>query len=192
MIVLFAFASFTALREFITLTETRRGDHYALVAAFFVVLPVQYCLIAIDWYGLYSIFIPVYAFLFMPIIAALRADTTRFMERDRGRAMGADAGGLLRQPRAGAAHARHPRLRGPRAAPDRLPGARRAVERRAAICVGQALRQAQDRAATLAVEDLGRLSRRRRLGDADRRARSTGSRRSRRSQAAADGARRRR
>ena len=45
VIVLFAFASFTALREFITLTETRRGDHYALVAAFFVVLPIQYILI---------------------------------------------------------------------------------------------------------------------------------------------------
>ncbi len=81
VIVLFAFASFTALREFITLTDTRRGDHYALVAAFFVILPVQYWLIADEWYGLYSIFIPVYAFLFMPIIAALRSDTTRFMER---------------------------------------------------------------------------------------------------------------
>ena len=81
VIVLFAIASFTALREFITLTETRRGDHYALVAAFFIVLPVQYILIGIDWYGFYSIFIPVYAFLFMPIIAALRADTTRYMER---------------------------------------------------------------------------------------------------------------
>jgi phosphatidate cytidylyltransferase len=81
VIILFAIASFTALREFITLTETRRGDHYALVAAFFVILPLQYILIAIDWYGLYSILIPVYAFLFMPIIAVFRADTTRFMER---------------------------------------------------------------------------------------------------------------
>lgn len=81
VIVLFAVASFTAFREFITLTETRRGDHYALVAAFFIVLPAQYVLIAVDWYGLYSIFIPVYAFLFMPIIAAMRADTMRFMER---------------------------------------------------------------------------------------------------------------
>jgi phosphatidate cytidylyltransferase len=81
VIVLYAIASFTALREFVTLTETRRGDHYALVAAFFLVLPIQYYLIAIEWYGLYSIFIPVYAFLFMPIVAALRHDTTRFMER---------------------------------------------------------------------------------------------------------------
>ena len=67
VILLFAFASFMALREFLTLTHTRRGDHWALVAAFFVVLPVQYYLIAIDWYGLYSIFIPVYAFLLLPI-----------------------------------------------------------------------------------------------------------------------------
>lgn len=81
VIVLFAFASFTALREFITLTDTRRGDHYALVGAFFVILPAQYWLIADAWYGLYSIFIPVYAFLFMPIVAAFRSDTTRFMER---------------------------------------------------------------------------------------------------------------
>ena len=81
VVVLFAFASFTALREFITLTETRRGDHYALAGAFFIVLPVQYWLVAEEWYGLYSIFIPVYAFLFMPIVAVMRGDTTRFMER---------------------------------------------------------------------------------------------------------------
>ena len=81
VLVLYAVASFTALREFVTLIDTRRGDHYALVAAFFVVLPVQYWLIAIEWYGLYSIFIPVYAFLLLPIIAAFRSDTIRFMER---------------------------------------------------------------------------------------------------------------
>lgn len=81
VIVLFALVSFTALREFLTITTTRRGDHWALFAAFFVVLPTQYVLIAIDWYGLYSIFIPVYAFLVLPIVATLRADTTRFLER---------------------------------------------------------------------------------------------------------------
>jgi phosphatidate cytidylyltransferase len=81
VIALFAFASFTALREFMTLTPTRRGDHYSLAAVFFVVLPVQYWLIWIGWYGLSSIFIPVYAFLFLPIIAAVRGDTARFLER---------------------------------------------------------------------------------------------------------------
>lgn len=81
VVLLFAFASFTALREFMTLSPTRRGDHYALAAVFFVILPVQYALVWCSWYGLYSIFIPVYAFLFLPIIAALRGDTRHFMDR---------------------------------------------------------------------------------------------------------------
>jgi phosphatidate cytidylyltransferase len=81
VVVLFAFASFGALREFVTLTRTRRGDHLVLAAAFFVALPAQYYLIWIDWYGLYSIFIPVYAFLLLPVAAALRGDTSDFMRR---------------------------------------------------------------------------------------------------------------
>lgn len=81
VILLFAFTSFAALREFLTLTPTRLGDHRALLAAFLIVLPMQYCLIWIEWYGLYSIFIPVYAFLLLPIIAAVSGDTTRFLER---------------------------------------------------------------------------------------------------------------
>jgi phosphatidate cytidylyltransferase len=81
IIVLFAALSFFALREFITLSYTRRGDHIALAVSFFIALPVQYALIWIDWYGLYSILIPVYAFLLLPILAAVSADTTRFLER---------------------------------------------------------------------------------------------------------------
>ncbi len=81
VVILFAFCSFAALREFATLTNTRRADHWALASAFFVVLPIQYSLIWIDWYGLYSIFIPVYAFLLMPIVAVLRGDTGNFLDR---------------------------------------------------------------------------------------------------------------
>ena len=81
VIVLFALASLAALREFITLTPTRRGDHLALAVAFFVVLPLQYYLVWIDWYGLYSVFIPVYVFLLLATIAALRQDTKDFMGR---------------------------------------------------------------------------------------------------------------
>ena len=81
IIALFAALSFFALREFITLSYTRRGDHIALAVSFFIALPVQYALIWIDWYGLYSILIPVYAFLLLPILAAVSADTTRFLER---------------------------------------------------------------------------------------------------------------
>ncbi len=81
VIILFALASFAALREFLTLTDTRRGDHVALAAMFFVVLPLQYTLVWIEWYGLYAIFIPVYVFLLQPIFVSLRGDTDRFMLR---------------------------------------------------------------------------------------------------------------
>lgn len=81
VILLFAFISFQALREFISVTYTRSGDHGALVWSFFFFLPLQYSLIAIDWYGLFAILIPVYAFLLLPILATLGADTRRFFER---------------------------------------------------------------------------------------------------------------
>jgi phosphatidate cytidylyltransferase len=58
-LVLFAILSFLALREFVSLTPTRRGDHRSLFLAFFVVVPLQYWLIGIDWHGLVAIFIPV-------------------------------------------------------------------------------------------------------------------------------------
>ncbi|WP_245570641.1 phosphatidate cytidylyltransferase [Arenimonas composti] len=80
-VLLFAFASLIALREFVTLTPTRWSDHWALVAAFYVVLPVQYWLIWSDWYGLFAIFIPVYAMLALPVLAAFQGDTDQFLER---------------------------------------------------------------------------------------------------------------
>jgi phosphatidate cytidylyltransferase len=80
-IVLFAFVSFFALREFLTLTPTKTGDHRALSLAFFVLIPVQYWLIGIHWYALFSIFIPVYGFLLLPSLSALAQDTENFLER---------------------------------------------------------------------------------------------------------------
>lgn len=80
-ILLFGFSSFMALREFITLTPTTRGDHRTLFWAFFVVTPLQYYLVWLDWYGLMSILIPVYAFLILPIRSAGAGDCERFLER---------------------------------------------------------------------------------------------------------------
>ena len=80
--VLFALISFLALREFITLSPTRRGDHRSLVLAFFVVLPVQYWLVATRHFNLFTVFIPVYVFLAIPVASALSGDTQRFLERN--------------------------------------------------------------------------------------------------------------
>jgi phosphatidate cytidylyltransferase len=78
---LFAAMSFFALREFVTLTPTKRGDHIPLFLSFFVLIPAQYFLIGDGWYGLFAIFIPVYAFLLLPAFAALAGDIDGFLER---------------------------------------------------------------------------------------------------------------
>ncbi len=80
-IVMFALISFFTLREFITLTPTRPADHRSLSIAFVVLIPAQYYLIATDWYGLFSIFIPVYGFLLLPTLAVISQDTEQFLER---------------------------------------------------------------------------------------------------------------
>jgi phosphatidate cytidylyltransferase len=80
-IVIFGLTSFLALREFITITPTRRGDHRTLFWTFFIITPLHYALIHKDWYGLFTIFIPVYAFLFVPLRSAIAGDSERFLER---------------------------------------------------------------------------------------------------------------
>ena len=80
-LVLFALTSFYCLREFITLTPTRPADHRAVAAAFYLFIPLQYVLIAVDWPSLFSIAIPVYAFLLLPILAVLAGETEHFLER---------------------------------------------------------------------------------------------------------------
>ena len=80
-IILFGFISLFAIREFISLLPTRRGDYFPLLIAFYFVIPYQYYLVYIDWYGLYSIFIPLYVFLLIPIASLKQEDTTHFLER---------------------------------------------------------------------------------------------------------------
>lgn len=79
--VLFALVAFFALREFITLSPTRRGDHRSLVLAFFVVLPLQFVLVGTRHFDLFTVFIPVYVFLALPVVSALANDPQRFLER---------------------------------------------------------------------------------------------------------------
>lgn len=80
-ILLFGFISFWALREFITLTPTRPGDHRALFWVFFLLTPAQFVLVWLERYDLYSTLIPVYAFLLIPARIALSGDAKRFLER---------------------------------------------------------------------------------------------------------------
>ena len=80
-LVLFGLLSLLALREYITLMPTRRGDHRTLLWSFFFITPLQYYLIGIRWYGLFAIMIPTFAFLFIPTRIAITGDTEHFLER---------------------------------------------------------------------------------------------------------------
>lgn len=79
--ILFGLISFGALREFITLTPTRRADHRALFWVFFVLTPLHYVFVGTGNYGMFSILIPVYVFLFLPTRMVFSGDTTCFLER---------------------------------------------------------------------------------------------------------------
>ncbi|QGZ64957.1 phosphatidate cytidylyltransferase [Paraburkholderia acidisoli] len=78
----FAVFSYLALREFITLTPTTPSDHSTLFIAFFVAIPVQYILLGVNWYGMYSIFVPVHLFFAMSLVSALTQDTRDFLSRN--------------------------------------------------------------------------------------------------------------
>lgn len=78
--VLFGCLSFLALREFITINRTDPADHASLFWAFFIITPLHYFLIGIQWYGMVSIFIPVYAFIFLPFRRVLTGETRGFLE----------------------------------------------------------------------------------------------------------------
>lgn len=82
-VVLFGLVSFWALREFITMTPTRRGDHRALFWVFFFFTPAQYVFVGMGqaYFGVYSVLIPVYASLFIFSRIAWAGDHKRFLER---------------------------------------------------------------------------------------------------------------
>jgi len=77
-LVFFGFVSFLALKEYLSLIPTRRSDRRVLFWAY-LTIPFQYTWIGIDWYGMFVIFIPVYAFLFLPMRMVLIGETREFL-----------------------------------------------------------------------------------------------------------------
>jgi phosphatidate cytidylyltransferase len=80
-LLLFAFISFLALREYVSLIPTVPADHRTLFWSFFVFTPLQYWILYRGWYGMASIMIPVYAFLFIPLRLVLSHETAGFLDR---------------------------------------------------------------------------------------------------------------
>lgn len=77
-LVLFAFVSFWALKEYVTLLHTRPADHRAILWTF-LAIPIQYAWIALDWYGMFLVFIPVWMFLWLPLRLVFARETRGFV-----------------------------------------------------------------------------------------------------------------
>lgn len=75
---LFGLVSFLALKEYFSLIPTRRSDRRVLFWAY-LSIPLQYYWVAIGWYGMFIIFIPVYLFLLVPLRKALIGETEGFL-----------------------------------------------------------------------------------------------------------------
>ena len=58
--ILFAVVSFLALREYLSIIPVRQVDRTAILLAY-LAIPLQYWFVHDDWYGMFVIFIPVYA-----------------------------------------------------------------------------------------------------------------------------------
>jgi len=65
-VISFAFLSFLALKEYLSLIPTRQDDRIVIAWMYLAVL-LQYFFIGIEWYGIFIIFIPVYMFLLIPL-----------------------------------------------------------------------------------------------------------------------------
>jgi phosphatidate cytidylyltransferase len=65
-----AILCFMCLREFFTLVDLRIQDRWGMLAAY-LAIPFMFYFIQVDWYGMFIISIPVYAFLVVPFAITL-------------------------------------------------------------------------------------------------------------------------
>jgi phosphatidate cytidylyltransferase len=75
---LFAIISFLALREFLSLAPLRREDRLVVLLAYLAIIP-SYGLLFFNRYGIYLVFIPVWAFLIIPFLMAGIGQTRAYL-----------------------------------------------------------------------------------------------------------------
>ena len=74
----FAFVSFLALKEFLSMTPTRRSDRRVLFYAYLSII-AQYYFAATSWYGMFIVFIPVMMFVWLPTRMLMIGQTDGFL-----------------------------------------------------------------------------------------------------------------
>lgn len=78
-LIFFAFLSFLALKEFLSIVPIRIADRPVIFWAY-LAIPVQYYWISQGWYGMFIIFIPVYMYLLLPLRMVLVGETRGFIK----------------------------------------------------------------------------------------------------------------
>jgi len=76
--ILLALVSFVALREFLSIIPVRQVDRMAILIAY-LAIPLQYWFVADDWYGMFTIFIPVYVTAAIAFRLVLAGETSGFI-----------------------------------------------------------------------------------------------------------------
>lgn len=77
-LLLIAFVSYLALKEYLSIIPTRRQDRVVLLFVY-LAIPVQFWLIWAEWYGLFIVFVPVYMFMFLGAAMVMLGHTDGFL-----------------------------------------------------------------------------------------------------------------
>ncbi len=77
--IFLGFIAYLALKEYFSLIPTRRIDRIVILFAYLSV-PVQFYWAHTGWYGMFVIFIPVWMFLFLPMIMVFKGQTDGFLK----------------------------------------------------------------------------------------------------------------
>ena len=75
----FAFLSFLALKEFLSIVPMRHTDRRVIFWAY-VAIPIQYWWVYQEWYGMFIVFIPIYIFLLLPMRMVILGETKGFIK----------------------------------------------------------------------------------------------------------------
>jgi len=78
-ILLFAFISFLAIKEYFSIITIRKTD-FVIVGMLYLLLIAQYYIVYIDWYNLFVIFVPIYIFIVMSVFLTLTQNTEGFLK----------------------------------------------------------------------------------------------------------------
>ncbi|MGH6648871.1 phosphatidate cytidylyltransferase [Aquabacterium sp.] len=80
VVILFSLLSFMALREYTTVAGHRPCDRAALIGLFYLVLPLQYLWVWLEWEMLSLLFIPVGVFAVLPVVMLVQGQVSGYLE----------------------------------------------------------------------------------------------------------------